>query len=255
MSHLPGKFVWFEHVSSDPAKARAFYEPLLNWHIERVPMGEQTYDTIMNGSDGIGGLRTAPAGTPNHWMSYLSVDDVDQSFAAATAAGAKPVMPPTDLGSVGRGATIIDPTGATVSLWKSAERDRPDPEQTPDGDWYWNELWTHGAKKALAFYEQVFGYTHDTMDLGPQGPYYLLKSPDGKLRGGLMQPDPADAPTLWVPYVHVADVDAAAAKAQKLGAKMIVVPPTDIPNVGRFCVLIDPQGAAIAVMKGIPPSA
>jgi uncharacterized protein len=252
MNRLPGKFVWFEHVSNDTAKARAFYEPLFGWHVEAMALGAQSYPMVMNGSEGIGGLRQADPGVPNHWASYLSVADVDRSFAAATQAGAKALMAPTDFAPVGRGAAIADPTGAALCLWTSAGDDRADPQQTPVGDWYWNELWTPDAKKALAFYEKVFGFTHDTMDMGAQGSYFLLKDGAGKMRGGLMQSTDAKAPPMWLPYVHVADCDAAAAQARKLGAREIVVPPTDIPNVGRFAVLIDPLGAAVAVIKGTP---
>jgi len=213
-------------------------------------MGDQTYHMIMNGNEGIGGFRTAPAGVPSHWASYLSVADVDQSFAAATNAGAKALLPPTDFKPVGRGATIADPTGAAVSLWKSANGDRADVEKPAIGDWFWNELWTPDAKAALAFYEKVFGYTHDSMDMGAQGSYYLLKGADGKMRGGLMQSTEPNAPPMWLPYVHVADCDASAALAKQLGAKNLVVPPTDIPNVGRFSVLVDPFGAAVAIIRG-----
>jgi len=251
MSHLPGKFVWFEHVSNDVAKARAFYEPLFNWHVEAMPMGDQTYSMIHNGDAGIGGMVAADAGPPARWMSYLSVLDVDTSFMAATRAGARPLMPPTDFGQVGRGAAIVDPTGAAVSLWNGSNADRPDVPKAAVGDWTWNELWTGDAKKALAFYEKVFGYSHETMQMGGDaGPYHILKSRDGKMRAGLMASSMKDAPTMWLPYVEVADCDAAAAKAQKLGAQQ-AVPPTDIPNIGRFAVFVDPTGAGIAVIKTI----
>jgi predicted enzyme related to lactoylglutathione lyase len=252
MSHLPGKFVWFEHVSSDIGKARAFYEPLFDWHVESMPMGGESYSMIMTaGNQGIGGLTKARPGAASHWQSYLSVADVDASYAAAIAAGAKSQMAPVDFGKVGRGAALTDPTGAAFSLWRSADADRPDAEQTPVGEWYWNELWTPDAKTALAFYERVFGYAHDAMDMGPQGTYYVLKSPDGKARGGLMQSHDPKAQTMWLPYVGVADCDASAAKAGRLGAQ-VVVAPTDIPGVGRFAVLIDPLGAAVAVIKATP---
>ena len=55
--HLPGKFIWFEHVSNDIAKARAFYEQLFGWHVESMPMGNQTYRMLMNGDGGVGGYR------------------------------------------------------------------------------------------------------------------------------------------------------------------------------------------------------
>jgi uncharacterized protein len=252
MSYLPGKFVWFEHVSTDATKARDFYRALCGWTFQSMPMGEQSYDMIMNGTDSIGGFRSGKSGAPGHWVSYLSVPDVDRSFAAATAAGAKGLMAPTDFGEVGRAAVIADPTGAAVSLWKGAQGDPVDAEKTPLGGWFWNELFTPNAKAAVAFYEKAFAYSHDAMDMGTQGSYYLLKDAAGKMRAGVMQ-QPADmrVPAHWLPYVHVADCDAAVVKAMQLDAKMTLVAPTDIPNVGRFAVLLDPVGAAIAVIKGV----
>jgi len=248
MSHLYGKFVWFEHMSGDTARARKFYDKLFGWHTESTPMGgPEPYPLIMNGNEGIGGFRTAPPGAPSLWMSYLSVADVDASHAAAVAAGAKSLMPPTDFAPVGRGATLADPTGAVFSIWTSAQGNRADAPKTPVGDWHWNELMTPDEKKALAFYEGVFGYTHESMDMGAQGTYYLLKKGDA-MRGGLMRSPMPDTPPLWMPYVAVADCDATAAKATGLGAQ-IIVEATDIPNVGRFAALIDPQGACIAFMK------
>jgi predicted enzyme related to lactoylglutathione lyase len=248
MSQLHGKFVWFEHMSGDTVRARKFYDALFGWHTELTPMGgTEPYPLIMNGNQGIGGFRTAPPGAPSLWMSYLSVPDVNAAHAAALAAGAKSLMPPTDFPPVGRGATLADPTGAVFSIWTSAQDDRADAEKTPVGDWHWNELMTPDEKKALAFYEGVFGYTHDSMDMGPQGTYYLLKKGE-VMRGGLMRAPMPATPPLWMPYVAVADCDATAAKAGSLGAQ-VIVPPTDIPNVGRFAAIIDAQGACIAFMK------
>ena len=250
MAHIPGKFVWFEHHSPDPAKAQAFYGALLGWTSQAMPMGGQTYNIIMNGDNGIGGMTTAQQGAPSAWMSYLSVADVDASHKKALTNGAKSLMAPMDFGPVGRAAVISDPTGASLSLWKGAQPDRPDVAQTPIGDWFWNELWTEDDKRALAFYKKTFGYSHDSMDMGPQGTYTMLKTKDGKPRAGLMKSNMKGAPTMWLPYIRVADCDAAVAKAKTLGAMAVAVPPTDIPNIGRFSVIIDPQGAPVALMKG-----
>jgi predicted enzyme related to lactoylglutathione lyase len=252
MSYLPGKFVWFEHVSNEVGKARDFYGALCGWTVQSMPMGQQSYDMIMNGADAIGGFRSGEPGMPSHWGSYLSVTDVDSSFAAATTAGAKALMSPVNFGDVGRAAVIADPTGAGVSLWKGAQGDPADVEKTPVGGWFWNELFSPDAVAAVAFYEKVFGFSHDAMDMGPQGTYYVLKDAGGKPRAGVMQqPSNMRVPAHWLPYVHVADCDAALAKATRLGAKQTLVAPTDIPNVGRFSVLLDPLGAAIAVIKGV----
>ena len=61
---------------------------------------------------------------------------------------------------------------------------------------------------------------------------------------------PAQVPPHWAAYVTVEDVDATAKKAEQAGAT-IIVPPTDIPNVGRFCTFQDPQGAVLSVITYI----
>ena len=60
-------------------------------------------------------------------------------------------------------------------------------------------------------------------------------------------------PAMWTPYVGVEDTDAICAKAKELGANAIVEP-VDVPTVGRFAVIADPQGAVFGVIKGEPAS-
>jgi predicted enzyme related to lactoylglutathione lyase len=247
VSYLHGKFVWFEHVSNDVPKARKFYEALFGWNTEAMPVGDQRYFMIHNGEDGIGGYCVADPDEPNHWVGYMSVDDVDAAYARALAAGAKSLMEPSAFGSVGRGAALTDPTGAAFSLWKGSQGDRPDVPKLPSGEWGWNELWTTDLQKALSFYENVFGYTADRMDTGGNGTYYALKK-DGIPRAGLSQSVDPKAKSMWLPYVVVADADACAAKAVKLGGQ-VVHGPADIPGIGRFAVMIDPQNAPVAVIK------
>lgn len=247
MKHLIGKFVWFEHVSGHGAKARKFYDPLFNWHTESMPMGGQRYHLILNGADGIGGYRSEPETERPYWLSHASVDDVDSSYRTALAAGARSIQPPADFGQQGRGAIVADPYGAVFGLWTSANEDRPDSATNATGDWCWNELWTPDEMGALAFYQRVLGYTHESMDLGPGGTYYLLKK-DGMSRAGLMRSAEPKAQSMWLPYVAVAACDATADKARALGGQ-VLSPPTDIPGIGRFAVFADPVGAAIAVLE------
>ena len=121
------------------------------------------------------------------------------------------------------------------------------------GGFVWNELSTPDIRKTIAFYEQCFGYGHDTMDMGEQGLYYILKTPDGKGRAGAFQPK-QPMPTMWLPYVRVADCDAGFAKAQQLGAGFVAMPPTDIPSVGRIAIFADSLGAAIGIIAPDPKS-
>jgi predicted enzyme related to lactoylglutathione lyase len=243
MDHLPGKFVWFEHASSDVARARAFYKALLGWEVERTPHG---YEMIVNEGHAIGGMRSVTPGKPSHWASYVSVDDVSGRFDTAIAAGAKPSLPPTDFVPAGRGASITDPTGAQLWLWKGATPDRSDDRVPAVGDWCWAELCTPDAARSLAFYERLLGYVDEPSDRGPGPAYYLLKMA-GRMRAGMVEL--AEAPSLWLPYVRVRDCDASVARARTLGAPQIVAGPADIRDVGRFAVAIDPLGATVGFMQ------
>jgi predicted enzyme related to lactoylglutathione lyase len=248
MNALPGKLVWVEHASADPAKASQFYETLFGWTDSPMDVAGSPYRVIMNAGQGIGGYRTARGGEPGHWGIYLSVADVDATFAMALVAGATPWMPPSDFPPVGRGASLIDPVGAMFSIWRGANDDTPDAE-VPPGHWVWHELHATDAEKALAFYEQLFGLTHDATPAG-DGTYYVLKA--GELRrGGIMKTPGTSGKSLWLPYVLVPDVDAATAKAALLHAE-VCMHPSDIPGLGRFATLRDPLGAVFAVFLPQP---
>ena len=245
-TYLYGKFVWFELLTQDINRAMSFYDGLFGWHSAQVPMGPgEPYPMISNGEQAIGGYRKGPPGVKSHWVAYLSVPDVDAAHKAAVTAGCRVMMAPTDIGPVGRAAAIADPTGASFCLWKSTDGDPPDAEKTPAGGWYWNELWTSDTGKALAFYESMFGFTHQAMDMGAMT-YYVLNK-DGRPRAGLCQSVNLGAKSMWLPYVAVADCDSTVGTAASLGGEVLSAP-EDIPGVGRSAIVMDSTGAAIAVI-------
>lgn len=115
------------------------------------------------------------------------------------------------------------------------------------GAFSWCELMTTNVEAAKTFYTKLFGW--DTEDMSMPGMTYTVVKAGGKEVGGIMAtPQEAQGmPPAWGTYVTVDDVDATAKTAGLLGAKLIV-PPTDIPDVGRFCVIQDPQGATISAI-------
>lgn len=124
---------------------------------------------------------------------------------------------------------------------------------TTHGAFSWSELMTSDPQAALAFYRQLFGWTVDVMPM-PQGDYHVVKAGDTAVGGIMKMPPEAAAggmPPCWGVYVTVDDVDACAARVGALGGK-VLHPPTDIPGVGRFAVIADPQGAWINVIKYAP---
>ena len=122
------------------------------------------------------------------------------------------------------------------------------PEQSPTGRFVWYELMTTDPQAAQSFYTHVVGWSAAPFE-GSETPYTLWMNGEAPV-GGVMELPPEarahDTPPHWMAYVEVEDVDATAKKAANLGGK-VLVEPREIPNVGRFAVLQDPQGAAIAI--------
>ncbi len=117
------------------------------------------------------------------------------------------------------------------------------------GMFSWFELMTTDVAGAKKFYKSLFGWK--TAEMKMPGMKYTIISVGKDQVAGMMLPPPAPKakkmPPQWGAYVTVDDVDATAKKAVKLGGK-VLVPPQDIPGVGRFSVLQDPQGAMISVI-------
>jgi uncharacterized protein len=112
----------------------------------------------------------------------------------------------------------------------------------------WTELSTSNPQGATAFYGALLGWTFETMaDAG--SPYTVIKTADGTSIGGVMPPPPdaGPMPTAWGPYMTVASADETASRCAALGGK-VLAGPMDIPTVGRFAVLQDPQGAVFNVI-------
>jgi predicted enzyme related to lactoylglutathione lyase len=131
---------------------------------------------------------------------------------------------------------------------------------TPQGSFVWYELMTSDPAAAAAFYTKVVGWA--AADSGMPGMSYTFVKAGETAIGGIMAiPEEAKAMgagPAWEGYIAVADVDAAAARAVAAGGKTHKAP-EDIPGVGRFAVMADPQGATFMLFRGAsgdgPPAA
>jgi predicted enzyme related to lactoylglutathione lyase len=243
-----GKFCWFEYVSKDAQKAQGFFGELFNWGVQKVPMPDGAYDMISVGDRTIGGYLPTPEGVPPqaHWLTHLQVADARATAKQVESLGGKIMKQPFQVGEFGTMAVAIDPHGAAFALWQPA---KAEPEPAPaDNTFCWNELASVAPEKSVAFYTAIGGTTSKGQDMGPMGTYHVLSTGETP-RAGIMKQMMPEQPHAWLPYVAVANADATAEKAKKLGGQ-VIVPPTDIPGVGRFAVLLDTQGAALGILKG-----
>jgi predicted enzyme related to lactoylglutathione lyase len=248
--YAPGTPAWVDLGTKDVGAAARFYTDLFGWDAE--DLGEEAGHYTMMKLRGKNVAAVSPLMSemqPVAWSTYLATDDVDETARKVKAAGGTVVSEPFDVFDSGRMAVFIDPTGAAILAWQANRHTGAELANEPN-TLLWNELYTPDLEKAKTFYKAAFGLESESV---PGMDYTMLKVGDRPI-GGLMStgiggPVPADVPPHWNVYFAVDDTDAAVAKVEKLGGKTIV-PPTDIPGVGRFAVLADPQGASFSVMKG-----
>jgi len=261
-AHTPGTINWPELGTTDQDGAKKFYTALFGWKHNDNDMGEQgTYTIFTRDGVDVAALFTLQPdmlkqGVPPNWATYITVESADAAAEKAKALGGTIMMGPFDVMDHGRMAVIRDPQGAVFAVWQAKKHIGVGVLGEPNS-LGWTQLNAKDTAKAKAFYTALIGWKAQDDPMGPEfggGHYTTFMKSDGPA-GGMMamppMPGSEHIPSHWLPYFAVSDVDAMSAKAGSLGGKTHV-PPTDIPDVGRFSVLADPQGAAFALIKFLP---
>ena len=255
-THAIGTFNWPELATSDQNGAKKFYTSLFGWEFKDSDMGPQGIYTIFTlGGQDVAALYTmdpkqAQTGMPPYWGTYIAVENADASAAKAKSLGGTVIMEPFDVMEHGRMAVITDPQGATFCVWQAKKHCGVGVYGEPNS-LGWTQLNAKDTGVAKKFYTELIGWKvqDDEMPAAMGGGHYttFLKA-DGAAGGMMAMPPGAPSmPSHWLPYFAVTNVDTMTAKAASLGANTYV-PPTDIPDTGRFSVLADPQGATFALI-------
>ena len=257
--YKPGTFCWVELATSDANAAKTFYTQLFGWTYEDHPMGPDMVYTMLrlDGKD-VGALYKLMSdqvehGVPPNWLSYISVTSADEATEKAKGAGATILKEPFDVMTVGRMSVIQDPTGAVFATWQAGDSPGAGIYNVPNS-FCWNELMTTDTAKDKEFYTSVFGWGADTQNFGELE--YTMFSNGDRPAGGMLAitPEMGPIPPNWLAYFAVDDCDAKVQKATELGAS-VMKPADDIPGIGRFAILLDPQGAGFAIIKLESPPA
>lgn len=246
-----GQFVWHENQAADVEAAKTFYAKLLGWEYEVFKPGEIDYVMISSGGATHGGFwPPPPEGAPSSWIGHVAVEDADAAAQKAKDLGGTILHGPMDIPEVGRFATIQDPHGGVVSAFAFGGSPS-DAGSMGEGVFVWDELSSPDVEASKRFYTGVFGWTANDMDMGGGVTYTMFHQGETQVAGLMKQgPEMAGGPAEWHPYIAADDVDAKAAKAVELGATQLM-PGTDIPEVGRFSLQLDPNGAMFGLFTPI----
>lgn len=254
---LPGKIIWRDLLTNDPAASQGFYSELFGWTFESVGTAsnlkeDSAYTLIRNNGILIGGMVDTLAlngrDDISQWVVLMSVADIDTAVKTVTENGGIVVTPPTDLQDRGHLALIRDAEGALLGMLETRDGDPRDSEPGMS-DFLWDELWTTDVENANEFYNSFTGLAVDTIDLDPgeDGPsaYRLLKAGDTP-RAGIM-PNPLEGlDPVWVSYLRVESPTAIAARVAELGGR-VIIEAGPRPLGGEVAFIAGPSGAGIAL--------
>lgn len=247
--HNPGAFCWVDLATTDQESAKKFYGEIFGWTSNEYPMeGGLTYSMMQLGGKDVAGIslmqpEQKDMGIPPYWSSYISVRNADDATVKAKENGATVLAGPFDVFESGRMSVIQDPSGATICLWQpKAHKGAFIVNEV--GAMGWTELLTHDPAAAREFYSKTFNWS---VKESPEYTEYLL---EGISHAGMMKirEEWGQMPSVWNVYFRVDDCDKSVEKAIALGGS-VIVPPTDIPDVGRFAILCDPQGAMFSLIR------
>ena len=254
-----GDFIWYELMTTDAERAKAFYEAVVGWDIGEASPEFKGYRMI-NRSDGqaAGGVLPLSDEMQQHgarptWLGYICVEDVDRSISAIEQAGGKALMPAFDIPGIGRIAMVSDPQGAPFYVMKPIPpADKPEAKSdvfSVDQPQHvrWNELSTSDPDAALDFYRRQFGWSQEgDLDMGEMGKYRFIQQ-NGVGIGAVMRKPPQLPVSLWTYYIGVDDIDRAT-DAIKAGGGQVLNGPMEIPG-GEFALNgMDPQGASFGLV-------
>lgn len=242
---------WADLSVPDLDAAKAFYADVLGWSF--TDSGDEYGGYAIAQVQGEAAAGIGPQqqpGRPAAWTLYLASDDVDATAAAITEAGGAVLLPPGDVGPLGRLCIAADPSGAVFGVWQAGEHIGAAITGEPGG-LVWEDLRSSAPDAARAFYRAAFGLRTEPFAMG--GPdYHTFFRPDEEAplggMGGMMGHE--GIPSHWLVYFAVEDAAASVAAAQRRGGAVLA--PEFDTEFGRMAALTDPAGAVFWIVQ--PPA-
>ena len=273
MSNAPriveGGPIWIDLSTHDIEAAVAFYRDMFGWDVAASGPEYGGYRMITAGGTSIGGMMSSLMGpdgptdepqSPTAWTVYLRTADIVSTSERTAGAGGVVVVPPMDVGPLGKMACVTDPAGAFVGFWQPGEFGGMEAVAGP-GLPCWFECMSTDFDAALPYYRDVLGWDVHWMGEGDDGaPAHVREQPaDASFKyvthggddgvAGLCDASawlPEGVPSYWRLYLGVEDTDAAVERLRALGGS-VLDGPLDSP-FGRLATVADPQGAQFQII-------
>ncbi|MEU3984846.1 VOC family protein [Streptomyces sp. NPDC026672] len=246
-----GSPIWLDLGSPDTDASAAFYGAVFGWRFQSAGEDAGGYGFFQQDGRTVAALgRLTEEGARAAWTTYFHSPDAGATAEAVRAGGGTVRVEPFDMGGPVM-AQFTDPQGARFAVLRS---DRGLERTSADNTLVWVELHTADPESAIAFYRGLFGWRSEEMS-APGMTYRVLSVAEGDRQegsfGGVAPLADDHEEPRWVPYFAVTDPDATTATARS-HAGTVLMPPADVPEVGRIAWLTDPHGAPFALLRPNP---
>lgn len=244
-----GTPIWADAMFTDVEGAKTFYGEVLGWTFGETASEYGDYTEAYADGKAVAAVVPPMPGQDAHsqWCLYLASPDAAATAEKIRRSGGTVLMEPMAIGDFGTMCLARDPGGVTFGLWQPGTHEGFQATNVP-GAFCWAEVFTREPEKSDAFFPAVFGYGTKTVE-DEQIDFKLFDLGADPVLGRMKMPDedfPPEVPSYIQVYFTVPDCDAAVATAQKLGGKPVFGPMSS--PFGRFAAVVDPQGAAFAVI-------
>lgn len=250
MVNQPGRFAWYELLTTDVAAASAFYGKIVGWGARDASTSEVAYTVVTAGEIPVGGLMELPdegrrLGATPRWMGYVAVDDVGATATQIGRRGGAVLLPPTD-SNIGQVSVVADPQQATFALVSGLTFGERHPGGLDElGRVGWHELLAEDRNRIFDFYGDLFGWQKAASETETAHLYQLF-SAGGQTIGGMLTKLPSVQQSCWLYYFNVDDIDETARHVNAAGGR-VLQGPIELSDNCWIARCVDPQGALFAL--------
>lgn len=243
----PGTMSWHELRSQSPEAGAAFIADLVDGDTatsSRMSPGE--YATVLCDSLHVAGFARAAPGEQAAWETFVRVPDVDLLCEIAVEEGGSIAVAPHGIAGLDRRATIVDPTGAALTVIAGGD----DRRTVGAGALGWDELRSTDPMASVRFWCAVFGWSAEPTE-GSRGVRGVTFLNGGRAVASMTATGPLETRSRWMPVLTVRDdlVRDTMRRAILAGAR-VVVPPGAHGILGTMAIVIDPHGAEVMIGGG-----
>ena len=247
-SVAPGSMSWHELRSPAPEASAAFLADLIDGDTAtHARLSSREYSTVLSDGLHVAGCARCDASERAAWETFVRVPDVDLLCAMALEEGGTVAVAPHGIAGLDRRATILDPTGAALTIIAGGD----DRRTVGAGALGWDELRSTDPMTSVRFWCAVFGWSAEPV-LGERGAKGVVFHNGGRAVASLCEASPIEPRSRWVPVLTMrGDLVHDAVRRAILAGARLLVPPSAHGVLGTAAVVIDPHGAEVAI--GIEP--